>query len=112
MSDALSDSPYSLCDILFELNVFVSMISAPASIYYLWILAMTSGASRFSLSLFPSETGEYRWIMVPMAPSSISILSWKFVSITSVGIKNEENVSCPRHTFFGQKIIFNSFMRW
>ena len=80
ISAALSPSPYSLWDIRLELKVFVSMMSAPASIYPVCILAITSGASRFSRSLFPSGTGEYFCIMVPMAPSSMSIL-WLLVSI-------------------------------
>ena len=53
---ANSSQPYSDWEILFALNVLVSMISAPASIYSRWIALITSGRVRFRHSLLPRSS--------------------------------------------------------
>ena len=50
---AKPSQPYSACDITFALNVLVSMMSAPAAMYSLWIDLMMSGRVRLRHSLLP-----------------------------------------------------------
>ena len=51
--DASAPHPYSSWDILLALNVFASIMSAPAAIYSLWIFLMMSGRERLRHSLLP-----------------------------------------------------------
>ena len=51
--DANDSHPYSDCDMTFALNVFVSMISAPAAMYSLCIALIISGCVRLRHSLLP-----------------------------------------------------------
>ena len=82
---------YSPWDIAFALKVQVSMISAPAARYFECISRITSGHVSTMRSLLPlscigcpassaprkaSSSRAYRCIIVPMAPSSTSILSF------------------------------------
>ena len=48
------------------------MMSAPAPMYALWMELMTSGRVKLKLSLLPLSP--LRWSIVPIAPSSMSIL--------------------------------------
>ena len=77
----LSPNPYSSSFIRFEPNELVSMQSAPASRYFLWMDSIHSGCVTTSPSLNPSLSsgksdgcGSYRCISVPMAPSKSSTL--------------------------------------
>ena len=73
---ASEDAPYSSCDMALALKVLVSMMSAPAAIYSLWIFLIASGCVRLRRSeLLSSSATPCFWIMVPIAPSSIYILS-------------------------------------
>ena len=72
ISYALSEQPYSFWEILLAEKELVSMMSAPASMYALCMELMTSGRVKLKLSLLPLSP--LRWSIVPIAPSSMSIL--------------------------------------
>ena len=72
-SAALSCIPYAAWEILEALKELVVMMSAPASTYSEWMPAMISGWLMLNSSLLPER--EWRWSIVPMPPSRMSILS-------------------------------------
>ena len=74
---AWSARPCASREMRFALNVLVSMMSAPASMYARWMEAMSSGRFRLRHSAGPSgaSPAERRWIIVPIAPSRIRMRS-------------------------------------
>ena len=110
--DASAPHPYSSWDILLALNVFASIMSAPAAIYLLWIFLMMSGRDRLRHSLLPlssfsrsasgiparksSSVSPHFCIIVPVAPSRIIILPSARKSVISQVRFNRANIHRSR----------------